>query len=110
MALCFEVRINDGDPVVAGLNDMSVLSAVVTFVAARSECECRVGGLARTDGDSESVEWLEQTLQAGDLVSIRIIESDRMSPPIRRERLDREFEVQEERKYYERLKAKYEGT
>ena len=111
MALCFEVRINDSEPVVAGLDDVTVLSAIVTFAAARSELECRVGGLvSHGAGGHEQLEWLERTLQVGDRVSIRVIESDRPSVPVRREQSAPEFEEQEERKYCERLKAKYDNS
>jgi hypothetical protein len=55
--LCFEVRINDNDPVVAGLDGIGVLTA-----------------------------------------------------PFRSKRDDEDFDEQQERQYYERLKKKYEPS
>jgi hypothetical protein len=58
--MCFEITINDDTPGIAGLGGISVLSAVVTFVSARNDLECRVGGLvSRERHDNEHLEWLD---------------------------------------------------
>jgi len=110
LALCFEVRINDGEPIIAGLDDIAVLSVLVSLVSARRELQCQVGGLVKYGPhDSEHVEWLTRELTTGDHVSIRVVESEHKTKPVRREREDPEFAAEQERKYYELLKARYES-
>src|SRR5262245_25753855 len=110
LALCFEVRINDGEPVMAGLADIDVLSVLVSLVSARRELQCQVGGLVKHGPhDNEHVEWLTRELTIGDHISNRVVESAHTTDPVRRERADPEFVAQEERKYYELLKARYES-
>lgn len=109
MALCFEITINNDAPVLAGLDDVSVLSAVLTFLASRNELELRVGGLV-SDGrhGNEHLEWLQRELTRGDSVSIRIVESPAPSVPISRVREDPMVAEQQERAYYDRLKKRFE--
>ena len=58
MPLCFEVRINGGPPTIMGQADISVLSACLTFVSARSELEFRAGGLVSNGPhNNEYIEW-----------------------------------------------------
>ena len=45
LALCFEIIVNDDAPVLAGLNDMSVLTAMLTFVASHNDLELHAGGM-----------------------------------------------------------------
>lgn len=109
MALCFEIRINQEEPVLAGLEHINVLTAAVTFVSAHAELEFRVGGLVSTSShDNEHVDWVDRTLQRGDQVAIRLVDAPNPSPPIHREREDPELAAKEEREYYERLKKRYE--
>lgn len=109
MPICFEVRINDEQPTVAGLADINVLTALFTFVAAHRELSLRVGGLiSRSEHDSEHLEWLERDLTPGDAVTIRIVESDAPAEPAERRRDDPSFLAKQERAYYEHLRRKYE--
>src|SRR5262245_37407472 len=111
MPVCFEVRINGGPLTITGQADISVLSACLTFVSARSELEFRAGGLvSNAPHDNEHIDWLRQDLKIGDEVSIRIVDSDSVSVPLRRERQDPAASEREERAYYERLKRKYESN
>ena len=111
MPLCFEVRINGGPPTIMGQADISVLSACLTFVSARSELEFRAGGLVSNGPhNNEHIEWLQQDLKVGDEVSIRIVDSDSASVPVGRQRQDPAASEREERAYYERLKRKYESN
>lgn len=110
MALCFEITINNGAPVLAGTDNISVLSATVTFASSRNELELHVGGLV-SEGrhDNEHLEWLQQALERGDSVSIRIVESSAPSAPIARVRQDPAVSEQQERAYYEQLKKRFES-
>lgn len=110
MAICFEVTINRSAPIVAGSDDINVLTACLTYVARHDELDIRVGGLiSRGDHDGEHVDWLEHGLKRGDEIVIRVVESPEPSPPTRRKREDPEFAKEQERQYYELLKAKYES-
>jgi hypothetical protein len=107
--LCFEVRINDNDPVLAGLENIGVLTALVTYVSRSegNELEIRVGGLK----DRVHMDWVDQDLKTGDEVTIRIVDSENPAMPIRRTTEDEAaFQAEEERRYYEHLKKKYEPS
>lgn len=109
MSVCLEIRIDDAPPIVAGGDAARVLTACVTFVAARDELEFRAGGLiGHGEHDNEHLEWMLRQLRVGQVVSIRVVESDQPSEPERRERADPERDARAERQYYERLKKKFE--
>jgi hypothetical protein len=111
LALCFEITINNGAPVLAGVDNISVLSATVTFVSSRNELGLNIGGLVSDSRhDSEHLDWLEQELKRGDSVSIRIVESPAPSLPISQVRQDSKVSEQQERAYYEELKKRYESS
>lgn len=110
MAMCFEVRINDEQPIVAGLADINVLAAIFTFVPAHRELSLRVGGLiSRSEYDSEHLEWLQRDLTPGDAVTVRIVESEAPAEPAGRRREDPSFLAEQERAYYDHLRRKYEN-
>ena len=109
MALCLQITVNDGSPVIAGLDDISVLTACITYVASRNDLELRAGGLVSNGRhDNEHIDWLTQKLITGDHVSIRIVDVPVSSPPVSRERHDAHSSEREEREYYEQLKNRYE--
>lgn len=108
MPLCFEVRINDGPSTIAGEGDISVLSAVISYVASRNELGLQAGGLiSRGPHDHEHVDWLQRDLRVGDTVTLRIVESDTPSAPVARRRDDPGASERHEREYFEQLKKKY---
>jgi hypothetical protein len=109
VAICFEVRINDGPPTITGHADVSVLTAMLTFVSSRNEVELRSGGLvSKGPYDNEHLKWLEQELHVGDIVTIRIVQSELPSAPLSHERQDPSAAETAERAYFERLKKKYD--
>ena len=105
MPLCFEVTINDEPPILAGLRDLKVLSAILTFVLERDELDLCIGGMVDT---SDHVRWLEREMRRGDVVTIRIVDSEEAAAPVTRERTDPLIDAEQERAYYERLRRKYE--
>jgi hypothetical protein len=105
MPLCFEVTINDEPPVVAGLRDLKVLTAGLTFVSAREELDLHVGGMVDR---SDHVSWLEREMRRGDVVTIRIVDSEQTTEPATRTRRDPSIDAAQERAYYEHLRRKYE--
>jgi hypothetical protein len=62
MALCFEIRINGGGPVIAGLEDINVLSACVTYAHQEVEIESShpAAPAGRRRDDPELVERQER--------------------------------------------------
>jgi hypothetical protein len=103
------VRLNDETPIRAGNDAISVLTAVVTYVASRQEIEFRVGGLfARQSSGNEHVEWLRRELRIGDRILLTVTDSVDVDAPAHRTREDPELAEQMERNYYEQLKARFE--
>lgn len=111
MAICFEVSINGQRPVVAGSEDVAVLSVILSYVAKPAgELDIAVGALVtRPSGDDEHWSWLQNTLKPGDQVVIRVIEGVRPEEPMERTPQSADFSEKEERAYYERLRLKYDG-
>src|SRR5262245_33832729 len=109
----FEVTLNGQRLCTAAAGDTGVLSAAVTWVYRKapgvpepSELRLEIGGLS----DDSHLRWpAPRLLGVGDEVRIRLVETNQADPPARIEREDRAFVESEERKYYERLKLKYEG-
>lgn len=109
LALCFEITINEDSPLLAGLDNISVLSACLTFLSSRNELELTVGGLiSKGRHDNEHLDWLERRLRPGDRIAIRIIESAEPSTPAARRREDPAVSEQREQEYYQQLKERYE--
>jgi len=109
MPLAFLVQLNDETPIRAGDNAISVLTAMVTYVASSQEIEVRVGGLfASQSPGREQVEWLQRQLQVGDRIVLTVTDSREVDPPAHRAQEAPDFAEQMERKYYQRLKARFE--
>jgi hypothetical protein len=108
MSLGFQVQVNDEAPIRAGDDAISVLTAMVTYVAAGQEIELRVGGLLARESGNEHTEWLQQELRVGDRIVLTVTDLMQVDPPVRRTREDPEFAEQMQRKYYEQLKARFE--
>jgi hypothetical protein len=109
MPLGFQVQLNDETPIRAGDDAISVLTAMVTYVASRQEIELRVGGLfARQSSGNEHVDWLQRELRVGDRIVLTVTDSRDVDPPVHRTQEDPRLAEQMERKYYEQLKARFE--
>ena len=107
--LGFQVQLNDETPIRAGDVAISVLTAMVTYVASRHEIEFSVGGLlARQSSGKEHVEWLHRKLRVGDRIVLTVTDSGDVDPPAHGTQEDPEFAERMERKYYEQLKARFE--
>ena len=109
MPLGFQVQLNDETPIRAGDAAISVLTAMVSYVASRQEIELRVGGLfVRQSAGNEHVDWLQRELRVGDRLVLTVTDSSELDPPAHRTQEDPELAQRTERKYYERLKARFE--
>lgn len=125
--LAFELFVDDRRICLAGMEDWSVMSVILSAVRPREggersrpgQLDVAAGGLSETDenGASYHARWERIDLQVGSRVTINLVETDQPDPPIRRYRSDREVqepafteeEIEEmEREDYQRLKAKFE--
>jgi hypothetical protein len=124
-----KVQINDEAPVIAGADDLGVLTATVTCVGklgsgSRSGHEdepadlfITVGGLSsRTSGrPDEHLTWLSQKpLRPGDVLSVEVLDTSTADAPISGK--EAEQRKHDEREYFEhckkvylRLREKYEA-
>jgi hypothetical protein len=110
MPLRFEVQLNDETPIRAGDDAISVLTAMVTYVASRHEIELRVGGLLTSQSSGkEHVEWLRRELRIGDRIVLTVTDAGDVDPPAHGTHEDPELAEQMEREYYEQLKARFES-
>ena len=120
--ICFEVSVNGERLCIAGVGEYGVLSAMTTWsrrqqplAEAGSEdrdedLELDVGGFYRDppEGDGEHLQWARRPLSRGDVVSIRVLDSDSADEPAGRTPYVAEVESDREHEYYLRLKEKYE--
>lgn len=116
--ICFDIFLNGEKLCRAGKDDLGVLSGMVVYVKPKPDDDgttpplyTSLGGLAtRVTGESVHTNWItEQTLNPGDEISFKIVESPTADEPESESVNDPEFEEQQQRKYYQFLKAKYEG-
>jgi hypothetical protein len=126
--ITFEIELNGRQICRAGTDDLCVLTAIVTAVGqlgvksqGSTEHErdfhvgISVGGLtARADAiQDEHLEWLKQGVKAGDVVTIRILESPSADPPslAKPARTEHDFKQQFEsaKQFYLDHRVKFEG-
>ena len=109
MPVGFQVQINDEAPIRAGDEHISVLSAILSYVSARNELELSVGGLIASEAlPIENVSWLDRDLEIGDRIVLTIVDAHELDAPVSRTQEDPALREQQERRYYERLKARFE--
>jgi hypothetical protein len=92
-----KVHLNDEQPIVAGAEDLGVLSAIVTCAGAlgalshpfgsseKQDFNCQVGGRTRRAPGiaNEHLSWLQRwDLKVGDRVTIEIVETNRADPVV----------------------------
>ena len=81
------------------------MTAIVSFVADKDEIDLDVGGMVDR---SDHVKWLQRNMRRGDVVTIRIVDSDEAAEPTTWERVDPASDAARERAYYDHLRRKYE--
>lgn len=116
--LVFDVFLNGRKLCRAGVGPAGVLTAFVTWAASqrgatpsgrgsrpyRTKPVLQVGGLA----EDTHRNWCRRMLGTGDRVTIRVTRADAFDPPASEEPRDPELVRREERKYYLRLKRRFE--
>lgn len=128
--LALEVRINDGPPVLAGAEDLGVLTAMVTCVGKLGsqsvpvrgddlrQAGLSIGGLTArpprpTGTANEHVQWIQgRELSVGDTITIRVAETERADPVVTRvtqpDRNDERSAFELAKRDYLRLRKLYE--
>jgi hypothetical protein len=106
VTLCFEVKVNEERPVLAGLADAKVVTAILSYVTADQDLTLAVGAMG---SDSVHVDWVQRELKPGDVLTVRIVESDAPTQPVSRRREDPAALADQERAYYESLRRKFEA-
>ena len=102
----FEVILNGTRICTAGAGDEGTLSAIVSFVGNRKELDLEIGGLV----DDAHLDWaVPKKLAVGDEITVRVVHTEQPDPPAMSRRDDHALVEAGERKYYERLKQKYEA-
>jgi len=89
--IIFDVLLNGQPRCRAGVERGGVLTAVLSWLSPedsrghprREELWVRVGGINHPD---EQVEWLQDALQVGDEVTIKIVQADKADEPRKRKR------------------------
>jgi hypothetical protein len=108
----FDVFMNGDRLYTAGVGNVGVMTACVTWVLrtapgaiSPSELTLDVGGMSR----EAHHRWpAPRQLKLGDEVMVRVVETAHPDHPASTKRDDPALVEREERKYYRRLKAKYE--
>ncbi|MNV93431.1 hypothetical protein D3C71_1881200 [compost metagenome] len=114
-----KISINGREPVTGGATDLCVLSAILSLTGKLGpeaeprrddgsvDIDLRLGGLtARANGAAdEHLDWLRADLQIGDVVTIRILETDHTDPVISGREAERMAD--DERAYFEHCKKAY---
>ena len=116
--LVFQVYLNGKKVSTAGIGDLGVLGAHVSWVRRKDgktlarkpdsmeeELTLHVGGLITPT--EEHVRWLDRKLKVGDEVRIRIVEDGAIDRPRSRERLDRSKELRTQKRYLRQLAKRF---
>jgi hypothetical protein len=124
--ICFEVRVNGKVCCTAGVGDLGVLSAILTWVKrdprdcpeglgdkewSEEALELSVGG-SRNQGERghEFLDWIKgRRMSVGDEITIGILNVPGCDPPVRVRLETTEYVREMERQYYERMKEDYEA-
>ena len=113
--ICFDVYLNGEKLCRAGKKELVVLSTHVDFVEPKYEDDdpltVTVGGLYEhpTSGNVHP-RWIQRRrLDLGDEVTFSIVDSDTADAPVEEEISEPGWQEEQQRKYYQFLKAKYEG-
>ena len=114
-----KISINGREPVTGGATDLCVLSAILSLTGKLGpeaeprrddgsvDIDLRLGGLtARANGAvDEHLQWLRTNLQAGDVVSMCVVETNLADPVISGHEAERMAD--DERTYFEHCKKAY---
>ena len=121
--IAFDVFLNRKKLARAGMGPDGVLTAMVTWVRRRSsrpngkrpqpqwerDLSFSLAGYRSTNGEvGEHFKWEKRQLKPGDVLTIKVIAAVRVDEPRRRIAEDPEFVERSQKRYYQRLKRKFE--
>jgi hypothetical protein len=119
--IAFEVFLNRKKLARAGVGADGVLTAITTWVRRRvpesdakrpqwdRDLSFNLSGYRSTSGDAgEHFKWQERKLRAGDVLTIKVINATRVDEPRQRITEDPRAVERSQRRYYQRLKRKFE--
>jgi hypothetical protein len=121
--IAFDVFLNRKKLARAGVGSDGVLTAITTWVRRRgpqkqgkppgwdSDLSFSLGGYRSTNGDvGEHFKWEDRKLKPGDILTIKVIKAGRVDEPRRRIAEDPKLVERSQRRYYQRLKRKFETS
>ena len=123
--IAFDVFLNRKKLARAGVGSDGVLTAMVTWVRRRSpptngkrrqpqwerDLSFTLAGYRSTNAEvGEHFKWEDRKLKPGDVLTIKVIAAVRVDEPKRRIAQDPEFVERSRRRYYQRLKRKFEKS
>jgi hypothetical protein len=121
--IAFDVFLNRKKLARAGIGSDGVLTAMTTWVRRRRaqtdrnrrqpqwdrDLSFSLGGYRSTDGEAgEHFTWEDRKLKPGDVLTIKVITAARVDESRRRVVEDPELVERSQRRYYQRLKRKFE--
>jgi hypothetical protein len=112
--IAFEIFVNGERRGTAGIGDLGVLSAILTWVrrapqnsrngkSFEEELTLSVGGYH----ENTSSDWVNEKLSVADSVTVNVISTDKVDAPKRTRHEDPDRAEKSERRYFEQLKKKY---
>ena len=114
--LALRVTINDRKPIVAGTEDLLVLSAIVSLTGklgaktadrgrGKPDMHLHIGGLtARTKRKDQHLKWTPHVkLKVGDRIMVELIKTAKADPVVGRTLAEK----RDERTYFEHIKKQY---
>jgi hypothetical protein len=119
--IAFDVFLNRKKLARAGVGSDGVLTAITTWVRRRAperrgkrprwdrDLSFSLGGYRSTNDEvGEHFKWEDRKLKPGDVITIKVITAARVDEPRRRIAEDPELVERSQRRYYQRLKRKFE--
>jgi predicted RNA-binding protein with RPS1 domain len=118
----FEIWLNGEHICTAGIEQFGCVSAITTWAKRidftsdkltegehEEELDLNVAGLTYDcEGNHVYLKWINRTLEVGDEINIKIVQTSEVDKPISQEIEQADFIEEQQRKYYEKLKQKYE--
>lgn len=107
--IAFQIELNGQQLCIAGVDDQGVLTAITSHKASNQRLFLNVGGLL-SHPERAHASWSKQSLSIGDQISIKVVDvdPDTISQPVEKTIEQDDLVEQQERRYFEKLKQKYE--